>query len=229
MSIAGKHIKQKVRGIPIRLLITAGIFLVSVFLFGLIANEMVIENENQLDKVVFHALNSITSPAMTAFMTAITFFGSTYFLFPAYSLLILYMLFFKKDRQVSLNVAAVGITSAIILFTLKFIFHRLRPLDPLIKKVNGFSFPSGHSFSSFTFFGLLIYIVWNKELDPALQWAAIVFFFLFACAIAFSRVYLHVHYASDVVAGFFLCLVWLGLSIWLLPKMDTWLAKHSRA
>ena len=41
-------------------------------------------------------------------------------------------------------------------------------------------------------------------------------FFLFACAIAFSRVYLHVHYASDVIAGFCLCIVWLGISFWIM-------------
>jgi undecaprenyl-diphosphatase len=209
---------QKAKGISLRFLIVAGIFLLSLLLFLVIANEIVLESENQLDYVAFQKLREMTSPSMTRLMLFITFFGSNYFLLPAYILLIGYFLLFKKTRRLSLDVAAIGITSTIILFSLKAIFHRHRPLDPLVRNVNGFSFPSGHSFCSFTFFGLLIYILWNHEMKPVVRWIATIFFFLFACAIAFSRVYLHVHYASDVIAGFCLCIVWLGLSFWIIRK-----------
>ena len=211
---------DKAKGISLRFLVVAAIFILSLLLFIFIADEMVLENENNLDTVAFHKLAEITSPATTKLMLFITFFGSTYFLLPAYLILIVYFLLFKKTRRLSLEVAAVGIISTIILFSLKAIFHRHRPLDPLVKGVNGFSFPSGHSFCSFTFFGLLIYILWNHEIDYALRWALTILFFLFACAIAFSRVYLHVHYASDVVAGFCLCIVWLGLSFWAMRKFQ---------
>jgi undecaprenyl-diphosphatase len=211
-------VTQKAKGLSIRFLIVAGIFLAALFIFIFIANEMVLENENRLDLVVFNALRSITNPTTTYWMTFITFFGSSYFLLPAYSLLILYFLVFKKNRKLSLDVASVGITSGIILFSLKAIFHRHRPLDPLVQNVNGFSFPSGHSFSSFTFFGLLIYILWNHEMNPLVRWIFTLLFFFIACAIAFSRVYLHVHFASDVIAGLCLCIVWLAASLWLLKK-----------
>jgi undecaprenyl-diphosphatase len=210
---------QTTKGISLRLLFVASIFLLALFLFGLIADEMVLENENHLDKVAFADLKSITNPATTKVMVVITFFGSSYFLFPAYIVLILYFLFLKKNRRLSWNITAVAITSTIILFSLKAIFHRHRPLDPLVQNVNGFSFPSGHSFSSFTLFGLLIYILWTHQMNPVLRWILTALFFLFACAIAFSRVYLHVHYASDVIAGFCLCLVWLGVSFWMLGKI----------
>ncbi len=209
---------QKAKGISLRLLVVGGIFLLSLFLFILIADEMVLENENNLDILVFQKLRGITNTSITNIMLFLTFFGSTYFLIPAYIFLIVYFLLFKKTRMLSLDVAAVGITSTIILFSLKAIFQRARPLYPLVKTVNGFSFPSGHSFCSFTFFGLLIYILWNHEMNRVLRWVITIFFFLFACAIAFSRVYLHVHYASDVVAGFCLCIVWLGLSFWAIKK-----------
>lgn len=209
---------QKAKGISLRFFIVAGIFLLSLLLFIVIANEMVLENENNLDLIAFRKLGAMTNASTTSVMLFITFFGSTYFLLPAYILLIGYFLLFKKTRRLSLDVAAVGITSTIILFSLKAIFHRHRPLDPLVQNVNGFSFPSGHSFCSFTFFGLLIYILWNHQMNAVVRWAATIFFFLFAAAIAFSRVYLHVHYASDVVAGFSLCIIWLGLSFWLMRK-----------
>lgn len=209
---------QKLKRVSIRFLIVTVIFLLSLLLFIVIANEMVWESENNLDFIVFSKLQEITNTSMTKIMLVITFFGSTYFLLPAYLFLIGYFLLHKKTRTLSLDIAAVGITSTIILFSLKTIFHRSRPLDPLVQSVNGFSFPSGHSFSSFTFFGLVIYILWSYKANPVVRWIATAFLFLFACAIAFSRVYLHVHYASDVVAGFFLCIVWLGFSFWIMNK-----------
>lgn len=218
------HIKQavqrKVKGISLRFLIVAGLFLLAVLVFAAIADEMVLEKENHLDKVVFEQLARITNAVTTQWMVIITFFGSAYFLLPAYLLLISYFLFFRKNRKLSLNVAAIGITSTIILFSLKAIFHRHRPYDPLVQNVNGFSFPSGHSFSSFTFFGLLIYIIWNHHIATGMKWTLSILFFLFAGAIAFSRVYLHVHYASDVVAGFCLCIVWLIISFQVLKWLD---------
>lgn len=215
-----KVIQEKAKGISLRLLVVAGIFLLALLAFGFIANEMVLENENWLDQWAFARLAGITNASVTQVMLFITFFGSSYFLMPAYLILIGYFLLFKKNRKLSLDVAAVGITSTIILFSLKAIFHRNRPLDPLVQKVNGFSFPSGHSFSSFTFFGLLIYILWNTTMNPVLRWVLSILFFLFAAAIALSRVYLHVHFASDVLAGFFLCLVWLTITLSVLKKFN---------
>ncbi len=215
-----EELTKKAKGISLRFLVIAVIFLVALVLFGFIADEMVLENEKHFDEVAFDQLRQITNPGMTNVMVAITFFGSSFFLLPAYTLLIAFYLFVKKDRKLSWDVAAVGITSTMILFSLKAIFKRHRPLDPLVQHVNGFSFPSGHSFSSFTFFGLLIFIIWNQQMKPFLRWILTASFFLFACAIAFSRVYLHVHYASDVIAGVCLCVLWLGLSFWSLKKID---------
>ena len=215
-----QEIPKKVKAISLRILVAALIFLLAIAIFTLIANEMVLENENGLDKRAFSELSAITNPLMTRIMTIITFFGSSYFLGPSYLILIIYFLVIKKNRRMSLDIAAFGILGGIILFSLKAIFHRHRPLDPLIQNVNGFSFPSGHSFSAFTFFGLLIYIIWNQNINPSLRWILTILFFLFACAIAFSRIYLHVHYASDVVAGFLLCIVWLVASFWILKKFS---------
>ncbi|MFL5739351.1 MAG: phosphatase PAP2 family protein [Flavisolibacter sp.] len=212
--------QKKAKGISLRFLIVAAVFLLALALFAFIANEMVLENENNLDRLAFQHLAHITNPSVTGVMVIITFFGSSYFLLPAYLLLIGYFLIFKKTRRLSLDVAAIGISSSIILFSLKAIFHRHRPLDPLVKNVNGFSFPSGHSFSSFTLFGLLIYILWNHKINPVLRWVLTILFILFATAIAFSRVYLHVHFASDVIAGFCLCILWLAVSLWLLRKFS---------
>jgi undecaprenyl-diphosphatase len=197
-------------------LLIISLFLFTLFIFWLIATEIVLEHENKFDASVFAILDNITSPGVTMLMRIFTFFGSTLFLLPAYILLTGYFLFKKNDKKLSLQVATIGITSTISLFVLKKLFHRTRPVDELIPNVEGFSFPSGHSFSSFTFFGLITYLIWKTNLGKPWKYFYSVMLFLFCCAIATSRVYLHVHYASDVVAGFCLSIVWLIGSLKLL-------------
>lgn len=178
-----------------------------------------LEHENGFDSSIANAILSLESPLATKIFETITFFGSSPFLFPAYAVLILYYLFRKKWNP-AIDVAAIGITSTALLYLLKDTFKRHRPLDPLIKNVTGFSFPSGHSFSSFTFFGMIAYLIWQTRLQKTSKIFATIILFLVATSIAFSRVYLRVHYPSDVIAGFCLSMVWLMISIWVLRKFD---------
>jgi undecaprenyl-diphosphatase len=92
-------------------------------------------------------------------------------------------------------------------------------LDPLVH-ASGYSFPSGHSFSSFTFFGLMAYLIWQTDIGKGWKIFLSILFFLLASVIATSRVYLHVHYASDVLGGFSLSMLWLILSLYTLHKLD---------
>jgi len=211
---------QKVKGVSLRLLIALAVFAVILLLFLYITDEIVLENESGFDNSVFQLLKGYTTPAVTGTMIFFTFFGSMKFLFPAYCILVLYFLFYKKNKLRSFNIAAIGMSSIAILFLIKDIFKRHRPSDPLIANVKGFSFPSGHSTSAFTFFGLLIYIIWESQISKWLKWALTVVFFFFAVMVATSRVYLHVHYASDVVAGFCLSILWLTICIFVLHKIE---------
>jgi len=183
-------------------------------------NEIVLENETTLDSWGWKMVAPLRSGAMTSFMQFITMFGSWYFLMPAYLLLIFWLLLYKKRRSLSLDIFSIAITSTVVMFTLKEIFKRQRPLEPLLHAVPGFSFPSGHSFSSFTFFGLLVYIIADsKSISPALRWLGGILCILVASVIAISRVYLKVHYPSDVIGGFLLCLIWLGISFVVLHRI----------
>lgn len=220
MNPSSEQVKKKAASLSIKTMIIIAVFILACLGFGFIADEMVLEKEKAFDLWAFDKLKLMTNDRATAFMTMITFLGSSYFLFPAYLVLaVIYLL--RREWRYSLNIAAVGIWSAIILLFLKTFFHRLRPADPLITQVAGFSFPSGHSFSSFTFFGLLIYITAKSKFPLVLKWAVSILLFLIALLVALSRVYLHVHYASDVIAGFFLAAVWLIASFAVLKKIDT--------
>ncbi len=210
---------NKFKWLTLRFILAFILFLGILFVFVAIADEIVLEHENGLDQSVSKSVSLLVSSSVTAVMQVATFFGSSGFLFPAYIVLIVYFLFRKKIK-LSLDVATVGLTSTFILYLFKDIFKRQRPMDPLIRNVTGFSFPSGHSFSSFTFFGLVIYVLWKSEIQKIWKILLSVALFLIASTIAFSRVYLRVHYASDVVAGFCLSVIWLMLSLWLLHITD---------
>ena len=212
---------EKLKGISLRLVIVLAIFVVILLLFLFITDEIVLEKETYFDDLVFQVLGSYTSTGITSKMIFFTFFGSMKFLFPAYTLLVLYFLLFKRNRVRSFNIAAIGLGSVALLFTLKSIFKRHRPPNPLLPDVQGFSFPSGHSFSAFTFCGLLIYILWESQIKTYLKWIGSFALFVFAAMIAASRVYLHVHYASDVLAGFCLSILWLTICILVLNKLET--------
>jgi membrane-associated phospholipid phosphatase len=103
---------------------------------------------------------------------------------------------------------------------LKQLFQRKRPLSPLLKAAKGLSFPSGHAIMAVTFYGLLIYILQHGITIDWLKWFATIFVFILIIAIGFSRIYLRVHYASDVAAGFIIGLLWLLISLAVLKWLE---------
>ncbi|MEO7119846.1 MAG: phosphatase PAP2 family protein [Ginsengibacter sp.] len=219
--------QTKTKWITVRFILAIILFLITLSVFVGIADEIVLEHENSFDQTISTYIQSFTSPAMTKAMIRITFFGSSTFLFPAYVVLILFYLV-RKKRTLALDITMVGLSSTGILFLFKDIFKRHRPLDPLISHVTGFSFPSGHSFSSFTFFGFLVYIAWHSDIKKSWKIIISALLVLFATTIAFSRVYLRVHFPSDVVAGFCLSVAWLLLSLAILHQIDRGLSRSKK-
>ncbi|MBX9853267.1 MAG: phosphatase PAP2 family protein, partial [Cytophagaceae bacterium] len=94
-----------------------------------------------------------------------------------------------------------------------------------LTEASGLSFPSGHAMISFSFYGLLIYMAWRGIKNKILKWTVVIGLLILIHAIGFSRVYLKVHYASDVMAGFAIGTVWLILSVFMLRKIEKISAK----
>ena len=218
MQAGATQTKEKIKGISLRLVIVIGVFSFILFTLLFVTNEVVLEGENSFDTRVFTSLRTITNGSTTNIMLLLTFFGSTKFLLPAYILLTAYYMFLKKNTIRSLNISAIALSSTLLLHFTKNVFQRHRPSQPLIDNVIGFSYPSGHSFSAFTFSGIIIYVIWKSELKTIWKWVAAIALFVFASLIAVSRVYLHVHYASDVIAGFCLSFLWLSICIYVLER-----------
>ena len=93
-------------------------------------------------------------------------------------------------------------------FAFLFPAWRHRPSTPLIPSLIDYSFPSGHSTSSFIFCAVLIYSLWHSAVSRSLLIAGISFLMILACSIGLSRIVLNAHYPTDVTAGFCFGALW---------------------
>ena len=193
-----------------------------ICLWGLfIVADMIFEDKNfSFDEEVFSIIKPTVSSTQTSIMQVITFIGSQNFLLPANLLLIGFYLFFKRNKETAFKIAAISITSVVAMFLIKFFLQRERPLVPLIAKVHGYSFPSGHTFTSVTFYGIIAYIIYKNVQHKFLKWLLIILCIILIVLVGYSRVYLRLHYASDVIAAFCLGLIWLVLAKWFLVKTE---------
>lgn len=204
----------------VELLVLIGIFTTALIVFIFIARQVFQGDTRWFDERVFAFIATRVNDINTSIMEFFTFLGTHTFLIPANLLLTAWFLFIQKRRWNSIKIPAVALSSLLLMFLLKFLFHRARPFDPLLQQVKGFSFPSGHALMSVTFYGLIILIIWMDVRNIWLRWTLSLLLVLLIFTIGLSRIYLRVHYASDVVAGFCVGLVWLLLSLWILGKIE---------
>lgn len=212
--------------LSIEMIIVLVLFLGALLLFvNMIRRVFVLEN-NRFDDKVFNYLQNHVSDENNQVMLFFTYLGRHEFLIPANLLLIAYFLFVKKHRWYSIKVPAIALSSLALMFGLKHLFDRERPLIPLLEKAGGLSFPSGHALMSVTFYGLLIYIVFKGFKNKAFKWTLISLLLVLILIIGFSRIYLRVHYASDVIAGFSVGLLWLVICVWVLNRLEKFSKKE---
>ena len=191
------------------------LFVIMMFAFCFTGHIVTHHCRLAFDTTIVTWLQPLRSPTMTRCMSAITFFGSRYFLFPCYTVLVVYYLFFQKKLWFGVAVASLGFFGNGLLFLMQDVFQRPRPVDPLISNVNGYGYPSGHSFASFMFAGLLCFLVWQKHWQIKWKLILVIVLFCIASVIALSRAYLHVHYPTDVLGGFYLAILWLTPFSWI--------------
>ncbi len=217
---SGNRQLKILRLFTIEFLIVFFLFLVSAYGFYILVNNVFRLNKMSTDLWVFSQLAAIRSDALTDIMIPITHLGSSWFLIVANVALGLYFLLIRKHRWYSIKVPVVALGSVAMMTLLKLFFSRPRPDLPVIEGVLGFSFPSGHSMSAMTFYGLLIYLVWNSAFEKKWKWILIPVLALIIALVGFSRIYLRVHYLSDVLAGFAVGVLWLILSIFIIDRIE---------
>ncbi|WP_254052724.1 phosphatase PAP2 family protein [Bacillus sp. V59.32b] len=169
------------------------------------------ENElEQFDSAIIQFIQGQISDQLTSIMKVLTFFGSIpWFIMAAIAVSIFLVLSHKKRYAVFLLFTSW--TGLVLNLVLKWMFKRERPdLLPIIAE-NGFSFPSGHSMGSFVFYGALAVILVRISKHAFLDWIFGSLCALIILFIGISRIYLGVHYPSDVIGGFAAGGAWLTI------------------
>lgn len=141
---------------------------------------------------------------ITSLMKIITYFGNQ--LLFIITIMILVIL---KNKKISYSIILNLISSFSVNQVVKFIIRRSRPNINRIVKASGFSFPSGHSMVSFAYYGYLIYLVNKYVKDKNKRLSYTIMLSLLIVLIGFSRIYLGVHYFTDVIGGYLFALIYL--------------------
>lgn len=129
----------------------------------------------------------------------------------AYCLIIIAILcaIFIKNKKIAFAIPINLILSTILNLVLKNIVERPRPIGYRLIDETGYSFPSGHSMISAAFYGLIIYFIWKNVKNTKLKYISCILLALLILLIGISRIYLGVHYASDVIGGFIISIAYL--------------------
>ena len=166
-----------------------------------------------LDETVIGWMAQIRRNWLTWVFRAITLLGSVTFIVTA-DLVITAVGIRKKCKGRDILIFnLVNISGVIMMQVLKMIFGRERPPRPWLGTADGFSFPSGHSLMTTLFYGFILVMVvrrgkvwpWRKRLIAVLVCLPVL--------VGLSRVYLGVHYASDVLAGWVAGVAWVGVGM----------------
>ncbi len=192
------------KDILIRVGIAFAIFLAIVTAFGMLADEVHEGDTLRVDQSILYSINSFSAPVLDSFFVGITQFGSVAFVAAVTIILALYLLWKKKYLRTFL-LAASMIGAGVLTVTLKLFFERARPelWERLVNESN-FSFPSGHAMASSALVLTIVALVWNTRW----RFLAMIFGGIYVLAIGLSRLYLGVHYPTDILGGWLVSAAW---------------------
>lgn len=162
-------------------------------------------------------VSNFMSDRITPIIKVLTNFGNAFTLI---AISLIFLVLFRKNK------AGIAIAlNSILIFALnqilKFIIRRPRPSVIHLVNERGYSFPSGHAMVSLAFYGLLIYLIYKNVDNKVVKWILITLLTLLIMIIGFSRVYLGVHYVSDIFAGFLISLSYLIIFISIYQKWES--------
>ncbi|OCT12276.1 phosphoesterase PA-phosphatase [Paenibacillus pectinilyticus] len=188
--------------------------IVSLVCFAVIAALLKGQQIARFDRSVIASVQGMERPWLTTVMKIFTFIGSTQVVI-VITLICLFLFYRYLHHRMELIlfiilVAGTGILNQV----LKLIFQRERPsLHRLIEQA-GYSFPSGHSMEAFAMYAALTFLLWRHISTQKGRTAVIIGSILMILCIGISRIYLGVHYPSDVVAAYFASGFWFTICVW---------------
>lgn len=178
--------------------IAAFLFLVSFLLLGLNTNNDFIQI---FDETVSEFMRANVNSFLTSYMQIISLVGSWQFIMSFIFILLLFVWSKKIRPEIGFIITIVTSVSAVLNEILKLVFNRVRPDVIHLTEASGLSYPSGHAMNGMVFFGMLAIVI-IVELETKWKYFYALLLGLLILNIGISRIYLGVHYPSDVVGGF---------------------------
>lgn len=185
---------------------------IALFSFGEIIEDL-IDRETlfYLDFRMQRLIEGLITPRVTRFMVDITNLGGVYLALFVVGVMVIYFLS-KRYWWELFTIFLVTGGGETVLILLKLFFHRPRPM-PQIVAAHGYSFPSNHAFSAVIVYGFLIHVIWKFTKNEALRFMIFSLSTILIILVGISRVYLNVHWLTDVLGGYAAGLAWLVFSI----------------
>ncbi|MBT1706450.1 phosphatase PAP2 family protein [Chryseosolibacter indicus] len=214
------HSKNEDLPYYISIIVAIVIFGFALKVFVELADELA---ENELvyfDDAVSSYIISYRSPFLTTIFQYVTDLGDRYTYIALIIALGFFFYFYLRKWMYTLQITAVLILATLSNIALKRAINRPRPITEHLVTVNSLSFPSGHSMSAMAFYGFLIYLCFRIKMHKALRLALVILLSLLILSIGISRIYLGVHYPSDVLAGYMGGLLWITLCIIIFNIVD---------
>jgi len=177
--------------------------LISFIIFIMLSYSVITDNEIIIDSIAYNFISKFISDNMTNIIKFITFLGSA----TVVILITLLALIILKNKKIGIFIGLDLIIITIFQYTLKPIFGRARPVDINLIEETNYSFPSGHSLTAMAFYGFIIYMLYKSNLKYKRIY--IVLLCMLILLIGLSRVYLGVHFITDVLGGFVFSIAYL--------------------
>ncbi len=205
--------KDKIKRVIIKNYRFIIMFICIIFFVAILEDILDYEIKN-FDVLWYHIISKSISESITPIARIITKFGNAESLI----FITIVLCFVIKNKKINWAIIINLACSTILNFTLKNIIQRPRPDEYRIINENGYSFPSGHSMVSMAFYGFLIYLIYKNVKNKYIKTISILLLFTLIILIGVSRIYLGVHYASDVIGGFLLAISYLVLYVGILKR-----------
>jgi membrane-associated phospholipid phosphatase len=200
------------RAISLTLISTLLLAVLALVFFHWLADEVFAGDARAFDDAVRTAIHAHATPALTLAMRAITHLGDPLTLLLVCTLGFLF--FWRKGWRRGSAWLALTMAGAVVLdVTLKLAYQRARPVPFFGVAPHSYSFPSGHALGSFCFYATLAGLIAHRSRKPALRVMVGILAAVLIAAIGFSRLYLGVHYPTDVIAGYTAAAIWVSALI----------------
>lgn len=206
----------------ITIVICSGVFILALNGFVELTEELAEDDLTTFDDRVSGYIQSFRSAPLTSYFRFFTDLGDRYAYIALTLLLGAYFYVRNQSWKFVLQTVLVLLLATGSNVVLKSVIDRQRPAVEHLVSVNTLSYPSGHAMSAMAFYGFLIYLTVRYAVDKRLRLAIIAVLVWVILSVGISRIYLGVHYPSDVLAGFIGGLIWVTFCAVLFNLFDIW-------